>query len=339
MEFRRRFYSLGVLLGVLALGFQLPTTAQAQTLTEDQLTAFNFRSIGPTRQSGRFVDFAVPLQQPGTFYAATGSGHLWKTQNHGLTYEVLFENESVHSIGDIAVAPSDPNILYLGSGEANNSRSTYWGDGVYKSTDAGQTWTNMGLPESHHIGRIVVHPNDPNVVYVAALGHLYSENPERGLYRSTNGGRSWDQVLAPEVRGKTIGVVDVAMDPVNPNVLYAATFDKVRVPWSYDLAGPGSRVYKTTDGGDNWEMLTNGLPEGMLGRIGVSIYLRDPNIVYLTIENGNKPGMSDEDRYQELMTHQSSRGMVGGEIYRSDDAGATWRKANPEDQPIGGGPA
>ena len=149
----------------------------------------------------------------------------------------------------------------------------------------------------------------------------------------------WDQVLAPVVRGKTIGVVDVAMDPTNPDVLYAATFDKVRVPWSYDLGGPGSRVYKTTDGGDNWEMLTNGLPQGMLGRIGIDIYLRDPNIVYLTVENANKEGMSDEDRYQELMTHKSSNGMIGGEIYRSDDAGATWRKANPDDQPIGGGPA
>jgi photosystem II stability/assembly factor-like uncharacterized protein len=339
MEFCRRSLGIGALLAVVALGMQPPSWAQAQTLTEDQLTAFTFRSIGPTRQSGRFVDFAVPLQQPGTFYAATGSGHLWKTENHGLTYDVLFENEAVYSIGDITVAPSDPNILYLGSGEANNSRSTYWGDGVYKSTDAGETWTNMGLPESHHIGRIVVDPNDPNVVFVAALGHLYSENPERGLYKSTNGGRSWDQVLAPVVRGKTIGVVDVAMDPTNPDVLYACTFDKVRVPWSYDLAGPGSRVYKTTDGGDNWEMLTNGLPQGMLGRIGVDIYLRDPNIVYLTVENGNKPGMSDEDRYQELMSHQASRGMVGGEIYRSDDAGATWRKANPEDQPVGGGPA
>jgi photosystem II stability/assembly factor-like uncharacterized protein len=339
MKLFRRSCGLAALVAILSLGLRPPTPAQAQTLSEDQLSAFNYRSIGPTRQSGRFVDFAVPLQRPGTFYAATGSGHLWKTENHGLTYEVLFDTEAVYSIGDITVAPSDPDILYLGSGEANNSRSTYWGDGVYKSTDAGESWTNVGLPESHHIGRIVVHPSNPDLVYVAALGHLYSENPERGLYKSTNGGRSWDQVLAPEVRGKTIGVVDVAMDPTNPDVLYAATFDKVRVPWSYDLGGPGSRVYKTTDGGDNWEMLTNGLPQGMLGRIGVDIYLRDPNIVYLTVENANKEGVSDEDRYQELMTHQSSRGMVGGEIYRSDDAGATWRKANPDDQPIGGGPA
>ncbi len=338
MQLPRRPLFLGVLIAVSAGGFSWPAPVEAQTLSEDHLSAFTYRSIGPTRQSGRFVDFAVPSQLPGTFYAATGSGHLWKTENHGLTYEILFDNEDVYSIGDITVAPSDPNILYLGSGEANNSRSTYWGDGVYRSTDAGQTWTNIGLPESHHIGRIVVHPSDPNTLYVAALGHLYSENPERGLYKTTNGGRSWDQVLAPVVNGKTIGVVDVAMDPRDPDVLYAATFDKVRVPFSYDLGGPGSRVYKTTDGGDNWEMLTGGLPMGMLGRIGISIYLRNPDIVYLNIENANKPDMSDEERYQELLDHKPSRGMIDGEVYRTDDAGASWRKVNPDDQPIGGGP-
>lgn len=338
MELQRRSQILGTLLAVLALGLHLPADAAAQTLTEDQLSAFTYRSIGPARQSGRFVDFAAPSQLPGTFYAASASGHLWKTENHGLTFEILFDEEEVYSIGDVAVAPSDPNILYLGSGEANNSRSTYWGNGVYKSTDAGSTWTHVGLPESHHIGRIVVHPTDPNTVYVAALGHLYSENEERGLYKTTDGGRRWEQVLAPVVNGKTIGAVDVAMDPTDPDVLYAATFDKVRVPFSYDLGGPGSRVYKSTDGGANWEMLTNGLPQGMLGRIGIGVYLRDPNIVYLTIENANKEGMSDEERYQELLDHQSSRGMIGGEIYRSNDAGSSWQKMNPDSLPIGGSP-
>ncbi len=337
MERMRRILSLGALTAVAAAAFQSPL--HSQTLTEDQLTVFDYRSIGPTRQSGRFVDIAVPSQQPGTFYIAAASGHLWKSENHGLSYEVLFENEDVYSIGAIAVAPSDPNILYLGSGEANNSRSTYWGDGVYKSTDAGATWTHMGLPESHHIGRVVVHPTDPGIVYVAALGHLYSDNPERGLYKTTDGGESWELVLAHEARGKAIGVVDVVMDPTDPQVLYATTFDKVRVPWSYDLGGPGSRVWKTTDGGESWEMLTNGLPDGMLGRIGIDIYHRDPNILYLTVENANKEGMSDEERLAELENHESSRGMIGGEIYRSDDAGATWYRTHADSLDIGGGPA
>jgi photosystem II stability/assembly factor-like uncharacterized protein len=309
-----------------------------QSVSEDVFKNLAYRSIGPTRQGGRFVDFAVPAQEPYTFYAATGSGHLWKTVNNGQTFEPLFENENIFSIGDIAVAPSDPDILWLGSGEANNSRSTYWGDGVYKSTDAGKTWANMGLKESHHIGRIVIDPKNPDIVYVAALGHLYSENPERGLYKTTNGGKTWEKVLGPVVKDKHIGVVDVAMDPSNSSVLYAATYDKVRKPYTFNLGGPGSRVYKTTDAGKTWKMLEGGLPGGMLGRIGISIYLRNPKIVHVCIENANKPGMSDEERYKELLEDKASRGMIDGEIYRSDDAGETWKKVSPDGQSIGGGP-
>ncbi|MGD8276824.1 MAG: hypothetical protein PVH00_02305 [Gemmatimonadota bacterium] len=339
MRSRTRHRAVGALFALLLVPLVPVSELSAQSLSPDLLSAFNYRSIGPTRQSGRFVDFAVPAQQPRTFYAATGSGHLWKTVNNGVTFEEQFTDQPVFSIGAIAVAPSNPDILYLGSGEANTSRSTYWGDGVYKSTDGGETWTNVGLPESHHIGRVVIHPTNPDIVYVAALGHLYTENPERGLYKTTNGGRSWTKVLGPVVRGKNIGVVDVAMDPTNPNVLYAATYDKVRLPFTFDLGGPGSRVYKTTDGGANWTMLENGLPGGMLGRIGIGIYRKDPRIVYLTIENANKPGMSEEDRYRELMEHKSSGGMIGGEVYRSNDGGSSWQKVNPDSMPVGGGPA
>ncbi|MDT8368173.1 MAG: hypothetical protein RQ745_03125 [Longimicrobiales bacterium] len=339
MSFLRRS-ALGLTAGLLLLpSTSAPARAQTAHLTADHTSVLDYREIGPTRRSGRFVDIAVHPEEPRIFWIASASGHLWKTENHGTTFEIQFTDEEVFSIGDITVAPSNGEILYLGSGEPNNSRSSYWGDGVYKSTDGGATWEHKGLPESHHIGRIVVHPDNPDLVYVAALGHLYSENPERGLYRSRNGGDSWEEVLAPVVNGKTIGVVDVAMNPLTPDVLYATTFDKVRVPWSYDLGGPGSRVYKSTDGGDTWQMLEGGLPMGMLGRIGVDIYPENPDIVYLTIENANKPGMSDEERLQELLTHQSSRGMIGGEIYRSDDAGATWVKTNSDDEPIGGGPA
>ncbi len=338
MRVTNRRLSILLLLALLPGTAVWTADAHAQSLTPEQLEAFAYRSIGPTRQSGRFVDFAVPLQQPYTFYAATASGHLWKSVNNGVTFDVLFTNERVFSIGAIAVAPSNPDILYLGSGEANNSRSSYWGDGVYKSTDAGKTWTNVGLPESHHIGRVVVHPTNPDVVFVAALGHLYSENEERGLYKTTDGGRTWRKVLAPVVRGKTIGVVDVAMDPANPNRLFAATYDKVRLPFTFDLGGPGSRVYRSTDGGDNWTLLENGLPGGMLGRIGIGIHRNDPRIVYLTVENANKPGMSEEDRYRELMEHKSSNGMIDGEVYRSDDGGNSWRKVSPDSQSIGGAP-
>jgi photosystem II stability/assembly factor-like uncharacterized protein len=173
-----------------------PSNVASQSIDEELLKNLTYRSIGPTRQGGRFVDYAVPTQQPYTFYAATASGGLWKTVNNGITFEPIFDHEKVFSIGDVTVAPSNPNIVWVGTGEANNSRSSYWGDGVYKSIDAGKTWKNMGLKESHHIGRIVIHPKDPDILYVAALGHLYSENPERGLYKTTNGGKKWKH--APE---------------------------------------------------------------------------------------------------------------------------------------------
>jgi len=302
------------------------------------LKAVHFRSIGPTQQSGRFVDFAVPPGKPHTFYAASASGGVWKTENNGQTFEPLLENEKVYSIGDIAVAPSDPEVLWLGSGEANNSRSTYWGDGVYKSVDAGKTWVNVGLKESHHIGRIVVHPTEPNIVYVAALGHLYSENPERGLFKTTDGGKTWAKVLDIAVDGRAVGVVDVVMDPSAPDTLYAASYDKFRKPWTWGIGGPGSGIHKTTDGGKSWTRLTDGLPAGIIGRIGLTVFPKDPRILYAEIENANKPGMSAEDRWKEVLEGKSSSGMIDGEVYRSDDAGATWTKVSPEKRSIGGAP-
>jgi photosystem II stability/assembly factor-like uncharacterized protein len=324
----------------VAVSIPATPALEAQNMGDAIIAATEYREIGPTRQSGRFVDIAVPADDPHTFYIATASGGLWRTNNRGISFDVLFADQAdVFSIGAIAVSQTNSNVLYLGSGEGNNSRSSYWGNGMYKSTDYGDTWTNVGLPESHHFGRIVVHPTNPDVVYAAALGKLYSENDERGLYKTTNGGRSWDQVLAPDVEGRTIGVVDVVMSPADPNTLYAATYDKVRLPYTFDLAGPGSRVYKTTDGGDNWIQIGAGLPEGMLGRIGIDVYDKDPNILYATIENANKADMSDEDRREELLNHESSRGMIGGEVYRSNDAGLTWERASEEGGNVGGGPA
>jgi len=205
--------------------------------------------------------------------------------------------------------------------------------------DGGKTWKNMGLKESHHIGRIVIHPKDPDILYVAALGHLYSNNPERGLYKSTDGGKIWTNILTKVIDGRYIGVVDVVMHPAEHDTLYAVTFDKVRKPYTYNLGGPGSRIYKTVDAGANWTELGGGLPKGMLGRIGIDVYDKDPDILYATIENANKKEMSDKDRYLELMEDKSSRGMIGGEVYRSDDAGSTWTKVSPDDQSIGGAPA
>ena len=329
---------------ILTIGFLtlallgVPQSTEGADLSSNSLKALQYRSIGPTRQSGRFVDFAVPRQQPHTFYAATASGHLWKTVNNGQSFDVLFADENVYSIGDVAVDPSNPDIVWLGTGEANNSRSSYWGDGIYKSLDGGKTWKNMGLKESHHIGRIVVHPSNSNVIYVAALGHLYSNNKERGLYLSKDGGKSWSNILTNEIDGRFIGVVDVAMHPKNPEILFACTYDKVRKPHSFNLGGPGSRIYKTEDGGKSWTEVDGGLPKGMLGRIGIDFYDGNPDIIYTCIENANKKDMSDEERYKELLADKASRGMIDGEIYRSDDGGDTWKKVSPDGQSIGGGP-
>jgi photosystem II stability/assembly factor-like uncharacterized protein len=316
--------------------------ASAQAVSPEVLAATTFRSIGPMQQSGRFVDVAVPELEPTTIYMATASGGLWKSVNNGISWESIFDNQPVIALGDIAVAPSNPSIVYVGTGEHTSSRSTYWGDGVYKSTDAGKTWTNVGLADTHHIGRVVIDPKNPDIVYVAALGHLYSANAERGVYKTIDGGKTWTKSLAVKADGRDVGACDLAMDPKNPKVLYAAAYDKERKPWTFNLAGPGSGIYKTVDAGKTWTKLTTGLPGGMLGRIGLAVYPKDPNIVYANIENANKPGVSDQDRLKELREGKSSEGMVGEEVYRSSDAGKTWHKVNEKSPSpratVGGGP-
>ena len=326
-------------LGVLALVLTVfPADLGAQALSSDVVKAFKFRAIGPSRQSGRFVDFAVPEKEPHTIYAATGSGGLWKSVNNGISWDPIFDTQPVISIGDIAVAVSNPAIVWVGTGEHTSSRSTYWGDGVYKSIDGGKTWTNMGLTDSHHIGRIIIDPKLPDTVYVAALGHLYSENAERGVFKTIDGGKTWTKSLDVKIGDRAIGASELVMDPVNPKILYAATYDKERKPWTFNLAGPGGGIYKTIDAGKTWTKLGGGLPAGMLGRIGLDVYKKNPNILYANIENGNKPGMSDADRLAELRAGKASAGMIGEEVYRTDDGGKTWKKVSADKVKVGGGP-
>jgi len=314
--------------------------AIAQKIDKKILDAVHYRAIGPSRQGGRYVDFAVVEKNPNTFYAALATGHLWKTVDNGITFEVLFQDAGAISIGDIAVDQSDPETVWVGTGEANNSRTAYYGDGIYKSTDGGKTWENMGLHGSQHIGRIIVHPEDGDIVWVASLGPLYSENDERGVYKTTNGGKKWKKVLEVVDHGKHIGIVDLAIDPSDPDILYAAAYDKVRKPWTFNAGGPGSGIYKTVDGGKNWVKLTEGLPSGMLGRIGIAVAPSNPDIVYANIENNNIPGVSDEERYSQLLNGIPPEGNEkGDEVYRSDDKGLSWRKVSPDGEDVGGGPA
>ena len=316
-----------------------PVQASAQAIVD----AIRFREIGPTAQGGRYVEFAVVESNPRVFYGATATGGLWKTENHGISFVPVFDNQPDYAIGAVALAQSRPDVVYVGTGESNNSRSSYGGNGVYKSTDGGKSWTKVGLEKSGRVGRIVVHPKNPDIVYVAASGHLYSQNPERGVYRSMDGGKTWTKTLDHKVDGREIGAIDIQMDPANPQVLYAATYDKVRKPWTFGEGGPGSAIFKSTDGGAKWTQLTNGLPTGLLGRIGLAIARNDPKTVYAVIENANaappsgrggapaKPQTPEERRKR--MAEGFGDDSIGDELYRSDDAGATWRRVSPAEAP------
>ncbi len=302
------FKSLALIAALLAVTSP-PASAQTTTLDTEALSGLELRNIGPAIMSGRIVDVAVVESDTYTMYAASATGGLWKTTDNGVTFKPVFEREATHSIGAVVVNQRQPNIVWVGTGERANRQSSSWGDGIYKSTDAGETWTNMGLRDSHHIGRIALHPTNPNIVYVAALGHLWGPNEERGLYKSEDGGQTWRKVLYVD---DVTGVVDVAMDPSDPNLLYAATYQRMRKAFGFHGGGPGSGLHKSTDGGETWKELTQGLPEGDKGRIGVSIYRSDPRIVYVCVEQGLRYTASTS--YEERLAG----------IYRSQDMGETW---------------
>ena len=259
-----------------------------------------FRSIGPAAPSGRIDDFAVFEKNPAVFYVASATGGLWKTVNYGTTFTPVFEKEAVSSIGDVAIAPGDPNVVWVGTGEANNRQSSSWGDGIYKSTDGGAHWTNRGLRESFQIARIVVDPVDNDVVYVAALGNLWAPGGERGIYKSADGGLSWARVLDA---GPDAGGVDLVMDPANRKVLYAATYQRRRASWGFNGGGTASGIWKTVDAGRTWTRLETGLPAGDKGRIGLDVYRKNPDIVYARVEHAKEGG-----------------------VYRSENGGASWTK-------------
>ena len=323
-------------LGLLLFSLILVPNTKGQQLSDDFFNFFHYREIGPTRQGGRVVAFAVSRQDPFTFFVGAGPGGVWKTVNNGHSFMPVFEQEDISSIGDIEIAPSNPDIIWIGTGEANLRNSTYYGNGMYKSTDGGKTWNYMGLKESHHIGRIIIHPNDPDIIYVAAQGHLYSENPERGIYKTTDGGKTWKQSLKIIIDGRHIGATDLVMDISSPETLYATAYDRRRWAWSFRTAGPGSGIYKTTDSGRTWKKLTKGLPDGFLGKIGLAIYPKNPNILYATIDNANSPGVSYQKRHEELFKGKPpSKPTTGHGIYRTNDSGESWSLASPEGKSIG----
>ena len=299
----------------------------------DVARSIAFRNLGPFRMGARIADVAVPdsprTAHLKTIYVAPWTGGLFKTTNNGTTWTPIFDNVSARlTVGAVAIAHSNPAVVWVGTGDAFTSRSSYAGDGVYKSVDAGRTWTHVGLEDTHHIARIVIDPTNANVVYVAAMGHLYSNNEARGVYRTTDGGRHWSKALYVDDK---VGVIDLVMNPRNPKVLYAATYDKERLPWQLVSGGSGSGIYKTTDGGDHWTRLTHGLPTGRIGRIGLALYSKNPAIVYALIENANPRQSTDQETQQARRLDQEPREReIGGEVYRTSDGGATWKKMSPD---------
>ena len=270
-------------------------------LEELAIGGLKFRSVGPALTSGRISDFAVHPNNRSVYYVAVSSGGVWKTENAGTTYEPVFDGEGSYSIGCVTIDPNNPNVIWVGTGENNNQRSVAYGDGVYKSEDGGSSWKNMGLKNSEHIGKVIVDPRDSRVVYVAAIGPLWSEGGDRGVYKTTDGGQTWEAVLTID---EHTGVNDLVMDPRNPDVLYASAHQRRRHVFTYVSGGPGSGIYKTTDGGKVWEKANKGLPSVDMGRIGLAISPADPEVIYAWVEAA-----------------QDKSG-----FYRSANRGASWEK-------------
>lgn len=265
------------------------------------VSSISFRNVGPALTSGRVADIAVHPKHPNKWFVAAASGGVWYTENHGTTFSPIFDGYGSYSIACVEMAPSDPNTIWIGTGENNNQRSVAYGDGVYKSIDGGKSFTNMGLKKSEHIGNIIIHPTNENIVWVAAYGPVWSNGGERGVYKSIDGGKNWERTLF--VSDET-GIAEIAIDPKNPDVLYASAHQRRRHEWTYIGGGPESTLYKSTDGGKTWKEINSGLPKGEMGRIGIAVSPADENYVYAIIE---------------------ARGDKGG-FYRSTNKGETWVK-------------
>ncbi|GMM69000.1 hypothetical protein MTsDn1_22950 [Alteromonas sp. MTD1] len=312
--------------------------------------AMELRSIGPAYMSGRIADIAIDQNNPSTWYTAVGSGGVWKTTNAGTTWEPIFDQQAVYSIGDVTIAPSNSNIIWVGTGENNGGRHISFGDGVYKSLDGGKTWKNMGLEKSEHVSDIIIHPTNPDIVWVSAQGPLWTGGGERGLYKTVDGGETWKQVLTPA--DEWTGVTSLLIDPRNPDKLYAATWARQRTIAAYVGTNEGAGIHTSNDGGETWTELKTGLPTGNMGKIGMAISPMNPDVLYATIETDNRKGgfyrsenqgaswtkMSDEvgggtgpHYYQEIFAdqHQFDRVYIASNYSKvSDDGGKTWTPIN-----------
>lgn len=306
-------------------------SANAQNVTQDDLDVLEYRNLGPHRTGAWISAIAKPqTNEPAykyTYYVAGRYGGVWKTINNGTTFFPVFDAVGVSSIGAVAVSSTHPDHVWVGTGEAYNARSTHAGEGVFKSLDGGKTWQNMGLKDSHHISTLIIHPTNPNIVWLASMGHLFSPNKERGVFKTIDGGKSWSKILYID---ENTGVIDLIINPENADELFAASYEKYRYPWHFEAGGEHSSIFKSTDGGEHWEKLEADLPKGKIGRIGLALCYKQPEIIYAVFENLNpKPGIIvDENIAMNHMRDPYYDQLIGGELFRSDNAGKDWKKMN-----------
>ena len=323
-------------LAPLALSAQLsrPLDSQANQV-------FRWRSIGPSNMAARVTDIEAVVGNPKIYYIVYAASGIWKTSNGGTTFTPIFDTQDVISMGDLAIAPSNPNILYAGTGEEDGRNSVSPGGGVYRSIDAGRTWTRTGLENTRHIGRIVVHPTNPDIAWVAALGNMWAPSPERGMYRTANGGRTWEltKFVSPNA-----GFIDVAVNPKDPNVLWATSYEFRRGPFFMRSGGPGSGLWKSTDGGRNWREITgNGFPAQQKGRIAIDVHRANPRILYAMVEADTAPNPAIPTGPRRVYNYPGDPGdpelygigldiypleKTASGLYRSDDGGESWRQVN-----------
>ena len=274
----------------------------SQSISSVALDQLTFRNIGPAVAGGRIHDVEVVPNAPEVIFVASASGGIWKSTSKGTMWKPVFDHEVVSTFGDLAISKKNPDLIYAGTGEQQNRQSTSWGNGVYKSMDQGESWLSIGLEKTYHIGRVIIHPANDNIVYVAALGNLWAPSKERGVYKTINGGRSWSKVLFID---ENTGVVDLAVDKNDPNILYAAAYQRMRKVWGFNGGGTGSGIYKTNNGGASWQKVESGLPVGDKGRIGLATSRTRSNIVYATVEHADSSG-----------------------FYRSGNGGRSWVRMN-----------
>ena len=297
---------------IFVFGFIQAWIVEAQPADEALLQSFAWRNIGPANMGGRVVDIEAVEGQFAHVYLASASGGVWKSLNAGTTWEPIFDRYGTASIGDIALAKDDPDVVWVGTGEANNRNSVSWGDGMYKSTDGGVHFEHMGLESTHQIARVVIHPETSDTVFACAIGHLWGYSGDRGLFHTRDGGITWNKLAGGLPNDGKTGCTDLVMDPNNPDVLYAAFYHRLRQPWTFHSGGPNGGIFKSTDGGTTWIKLTRGLPAGDTGRIGLAIYRQNPNIIMALVE----------------ATRTDDLAIPGSGLYRSEDAGATWTYVN-----------